>query len=402
MRRRRLIAALVTILLAVLVALAGWRLLSPPPDPFKAAAIKAPPFASLTYGIQAFLWWDGGYAGTDLDWVRLMSYSHVKQTFAWRDLETLPGLWDWAQADRILAEVESRGLQLVARLGHVPYWARQEGQRAAHDAPPAEKAPWRNYCRAVAERYQGRIAAYQIWNEPNLSREWGGLRPDPAAYVDLLVACSDAIRSVDPAAVLISAGLAPNGNYDDRAQPDDIYLDHMYRHGFQRYIDVVGVHAPGFAAPEIGPDDAAATHRWFTFRRVEDLRKIMLRHNDEARQMAIMEFGYTTEAINPEYKWFAVSEAEQADMLVRAYEYAIAHWRPWIGLMILIYLPDRAWGAEDEEYWWSIVEPDTGVPRQAFIDLANMRKVCGERIIPAREPDSPVALGLVPAPVCPK
>ena len=117
--------------------------------------------------------------------------------------------------------------------------------------------------------------------------------------------------------------------------------------------------------------------------------------------MAIMEFGYTTDAVNPDYSWFAVSEAEQADFLLRAYDYAVDNWRPWIGLMTLIYLPDRSWPPEDEQYWWSIVAPDTGLPRPAFIDVANMRKVCDEFVIAEREPDSPVALGLTPAPICP-
>ena len=175
----------------------------------------------------------------------------------------------------------------------------------------------------------------------------------------------------------------------------------MYRNRFQEFVDVVGVHAPGFAAPEIGPDGEATQQRWFTFRRIEDLRKIMLNYHDEARQMAIMEFGYTTEEINPDYRWFSVTEAEQADMIKRAYEYAIANWRPWIGLMTLIYLPDSAWTQTDEEYWWSIVAPDTGLPRQAFIDVANMRKVCDEFEIPERAPDSPVALGEALAPICP-
>ena len=83
----------------------------------------------------------------------------------------------------------------------------------------------------------------------------------------------------------------------------------MYRQGFQQYVDVVGVHAPGYAPPEIGPDDEEAKQRWFTFRRVEDLRKIMLNYGDEARQMAIMEVGYTTDRVNPAYQWFGVSEA---------------------------------------------------------------------------------------------
>ena len=399
-RRMVLIAGLVALVLAAAVVPFLLQSLSAK-DPFKAAAVADAPFSSLTYGIQAFLWWDNGDAGKHLDWARLLSFSHVKQTFAWRDLEPQPGVWDWTQSDRILREIDRRGLSIIVRLGQVPGWARAVGQRAANDAPAHDISGWANYCARVAGRYQSQVAAYQIWNEPNLSREWGGSEPDPAGYVNLLAACSAAIRAADPAAVLVSAGLAPTGNNDDRAMPDDIYLDHMYRNGFQDHIDVVGVHAPGFSAPEISPDSEQALQRWFTFRRVEDLRKIMLSHDDASRQMAIMEFGYTTEQINPEYKWFSVSEAQQAEMLERAYEYAIANWRPWVGLMVLIYLPDSSWRQADEEFWWSIVEPDTGVPRDAFYTVANMRKVCGDFIIPERESDSAVAEGRAQAPICP-
>ena len=80
---------------------------------------------------------------------------------------------------------------------------------AANDAPPVDMTQWRAFCAAVAERYHGRVSAYQIWNEPNLSREWGDQQPTPAGYVELLAACSGGIREADPGAVLISAGWRP-------------------------------------------------------------------------------------------------------------------------------------------------------------------------------------------------
>lgn len=383
----------------------------PEPDPFQASAVTDPTFPSLTYSIQTFTWWDGGQVGVHLDWVRLMSYSHIKQTFAWRDLEPEQGVWDWSQADRIMWEVDRRDLRVVARLGQVPDWAQPKAYRDAdieederHDVPAADMDDWRNYCYTLADRYKdGNIVAYQVWNEPNLTREWGNQRPNPAEYVDVLAVCSEAIRDADPTAIIISAGLAPTGNNDDIAIPDDVYLDEMYRHNFQQYVDVVGVHAPGFAPPEYGPDDAEAdgVGRWFTFRRVEDLRKIMIQHGDAARQMAILEFGYTTDTQNPDYAWYAVTEDEQADMLLRAYDYAIENWRPWVGLMSLIYMPNPSWTEENEEYWWAISKPDTNTHRQAFFVLANMSKTCGDFFIPARDPNSPVSLGLEPAPICP-
>jgi len=401
LNRHKLVGLALVYLLVTAFALLGWRTMQPRWDPFKASAVAAPPFPSLTYGVHTFLWWDGGNVGLHLDLARLMSFSHVKQTFAWRDIEPQPGIWDWERADRILDEIERRDLQLVIRLGQAPEWARSPGALYARDAPPVDMSKWRAFCAAVAERYRGRISAYQIWNEPNLSREWGDQRPDAARYVELLAACSGAIREADSNTTLISAGLAPTGNHDDLALPDDVYFDQMYRYGFQRYIDVVGVHAPGYAPPEIGPDDEEAKQRWFTFRRVEDLRKIMLNYGDEARQMAILEFGYTTDRVNPDYQWFSVTEQEQADYLERAYEYAIANWRPWVGLMVLIYLPDPAWQPADEEYWWSVLEPDGSGPRPAYITVANMRKVCGDFVIPERASDGPVALGIIKAPICP-
>lgn len=395
-------------LLVILVAAA--LILSVPrssTDAFLGFRVTDPPFTSLTYGIQAFLWWDSGSAGLHMDWIQRMVFSHVKQTFAWEDIEPQRGVWSLERADDILDELERRNLKLVARLTDAPQWAYANNAPVTMsaeevvDTPPDNLEDWANFCRVIAERYRGRIAAYQIWNEPNLSREWGGQPPSAAGYVALLRACSDAIRSVDPDAILISAGLAPTGDYNDRAFPDDVYLQQMYDAGFQQYVDVVGVHAPGYSAPEVDPADAPGGHRFFSFRRVEDMRRIMVANGDAARQMAVLETGWTMDPReDSNMKWFAVpDEAAQARNLVAAYQYAAEHWRPWVGLMSMIYIANPAWTAANEEYWWSITTPD-GYTRQAYADLANMAKYCGDEFRPARDPGSPEALGLVPVTPC--
>jgi hypothetical protein len=373
------------------------------PDPFYGFAISDPPFTPLTYGIQTFLWWDNGWAGTYMDWVKLMTFSHVKQTFAWEDVQPTPDQWLFERSDQILDELEGRDLKLVARLTDAPAWAHpnQPGERGVDyvDAPPDDPAAFGRYCGAIAERYRGRIAAYQIWNEPNLSREWGNRTPDPAGYVELLRACSEAIRAADPDAILISAGMAPTGTNDATATPDDVYLQRLYDLGFQQYVDVVGAHAPGYAAPDIAPEDAPGGHRFFSFRRIEDLRRIMIANGDAARQMAILETGYTTDPVHPSMSWFAVSEEEQGRLMVEAYTWAAQHWAPWMGLMSAIYIADPAWTPENEEYWWAVTTPD-GYTRPAYIELANMAKYCGDDFRPPRAPDSPEATGLAPVRPC--
>lgn len=373
----------------------------PERDPFASNAIENPPFESLTYSVQAFLWWDSHIASIHMDWVQLMSFTHIKQTFAWQDVEPRQDEWHFENADRIVAEMERRNLELVVRLSDAPDWAHPSLPPQAEtdlylDAPADDIADWAEYCGTVAARYQGRVAAYQIWNEPNLDREWGGREPDAAGYVEMLRVCSEAIRSADPNAILISAGLSPTGNHDLTAHRDDRYLQAMYDAGFQQYVDVVGVHAPGFAPPAYGPDDAErdGRGRWATFRRVEDLRKIMIRNEDAARQMAILELGYTTDPRpDSDYAWFAVDEQTQAQYLVDAYQYITDHWRPWIGLVSAIYIPKPTWTQEDEQYWWAITDPEMVELRPAFAALAQMPKYCGDVVIPERTPEeSAVAL----------
>jgi hypothetical protein len=175
----------------------------------------------------------------------------------------------------------------------------------------------------------------------------------------------------------------------------------MYDVGFQQFVDVVGMHAPGYSAPEVAPEDGVGGHRFFTFRRVEDLRRIMVANGDAARQVALLEVGWTLDQNDPNYKWFAVDEPTQARNLVAAYQYAADHWRPWVGLMSAIYIADPNWTEANEEWWWAIaVSGSNGYTRPAYIDLANMAKYCGDRVLPVRDPGSPEALGLVPARPC--
>ena len=163
-------------------------------------------FASLSYGVHVFLWWNESYRTWDLENVRLMNFAYVKESFSWSNIQPQRDSWDWSIADEVVAEVLYRGRRLVARIDDAPDWAVQP---QGNNAPPYDIDALRVYCATLAQRYAGQIEAYQVWNEPNLAREWGEQPPNPAGYVELLVACAGAIREADPAAIIISAGLSP-------------------------------------------------------------------------------------------------------------------------------------------------------------------------------------------------
>lgn len=341
-----------------------------------------PLFDSPAYGIHTFLWWKPDIAQRDLGLVQEMGFGWVKQTFPWREIEGIEkGAYDWYRTDLIVQMVEESGLQMVVRLDQNPLWAVASlpDAQIQGNQPPTNYQDFGDFCQAVAARYHGRIAAYQVWNEPNLSREWGGQPPDPAAYTELLRVCYEGIKTADPGAIVISAGLAPTGTTLPVAMPDGEFLQGMYAAGAGAYFDVLGVHAPGYKAPpEMSPDEVAAdtefgNGRWFAFRHVEDLRALMVAHGDAYKQIAILEMGWTLDQVNEGYTWYAVDEATQADYLVRAYQYAEENWRPWIGLMTTVYIADYEWTPADEQWWWSIVLPD-GTPRPAFYALQAMEK----------------------------
>jgi hypothetical protein len=352
---------------------------SPTPTSWPRARVASP-----EYGLQAFLWWHEEAARRDLRLIHDIGFAWVKQHVSWRDIEGITkGHYDWYFTDRIVTDAEQSGLNVLFRLDREPVWAIASRDTYSDNGPPENPQDFGDFCHALADRYRGRVEAYQVWNEPNLAREWGGWPPNPAEYVELLRACYIGVKTADPDALIISAGLSPTGNGPPEAMPDIEYLIGMYEAGAAPYFDLLGVNAPGFKAPpEVSPDQAAAMpeyggQRFFCFRHVEDAREVMLRYGDGDKQVAVLEVGWTTDPRpDSSYHWHAVTEEQQADYLVRALRYAKEHWSPWIGLMTVISVADPRWTEEDEQYWWAITEPgwpETRV-RPAYEALREMEK----------------------------
>jgi hypothetical protein len=340
--------------------------------PFLPATMSSPDF-----GGQAFLWWRSEIADRDLTLMKEANFRWVKQTFAWETIEGAgKGVYDWSISDRVVSHVHEHGLKLLARVSSDPeltdFWA---------GAPPGNADNFADFVFALASRYNcapgamGCIQAYQIWNEPNLAREWGGNPPNPAQYAEFLRKAYAAIKRANPNAIVINAGMAPTGDNSAIAMSDDIYYEGMYQAmggNSDGYFDMLGVHGAGFAAPpELDPAQAAAEqryggYRFFAFRHVEDIRAIMERYGDSDKRIVLLEFGWTFDSVNPSYKWHGadagITDMVQGDYLRRAYQYAAANWSGWIALMSLLTMPNLDWTRDgnpqdEEQYWWAILEP---------------------------------------------
>ena len=253
-------------------------------------------------------------------------FDTVVQLFPWREVEPTQDQLHWEVIDQIVAGAEYYGLDLVVRLDQHPAWASQVVP--ALNGPPDQLQDYRNFVYRVAERYRGRVKAYIIWNEPNLAIEWGGQQPDAEAFTRLLKEGYQAVKAADPAALVVSPGLAPTNRNDATAIDDRLFLEALYQAGADAYFDVLGTHAYSFGQ---APDVIESNRDQPTFRRLAELRQIMVEHGDADKPVWITEMGWTVEP-PADQAGIGVSLEQQADYLVAAYEFIRREWS-WVELV---------------------------------------------------------------------
>ena len=334
------------------------------------------------YGMEIFIY---GYPTTtsrDLGKVVDADFNWQKSYIQWNSVEGAgKGQFDWSQADSAVKAATGAGMLNLVRVDYAPAWSRPNSDLST-DGPPDNPQDFADFISALVHRYSyggatGRIHAIEVWNEPNLSREWGENTPNAAGYVQLLKAAYQAAKAADPNITVLTAGLSPTGTYDSTAIPDMVYLQQMYDAGVKGFFDVYSIHAAGYkASPETSPAEAAANpalggNAVFCFRHAEQLQAVLAKNGDGGKQVWITEFGWTSDTIHPAYSWFEVSQQTKADYLVRAFQWAHNNW-PWCGAMMVWNLPEPDWTPADEQYWWSIAYPN-GTNLPAYIQLSQAR-----------------------------
>jgi len=333
------------------------------------------------HGIQAHAWNSPTFV---LSLVSDLGLSWVKQQVRWSEIEGSDNNYNWGATDNIADAAQAAGLRVMYSVVAAPDWARP-GKPG--DGPPDDDQDFADFMGAMAARYKGRVHAYEIWNEQNLSREWEGVPLSAADYVQLLTAAYGAIKAVDPDAIVVSGAMAPTGIISSEAIDDRLFLTQMYDAGLSSVCDAVGAHPYGFANdPEIyyeggdpDPDRGWDTHPSFYFRNtLEDYYTTMTAYGDAGKQVWGTEFGWPTidgmgVPVNDGYGYAAdIDEQQQADYITRAYAWA----SDWGHAGVLFLWNLNMWpeaGAENEMAKFGIVRGDWS-PRPAYTALRAMPK----------------------------
>jgi hypothetical protein len=131
-----------------------------------------------------------------------LGVSWFRRTFFWETIEKVQGEWNFSNYDVYVDDAKTHDKKLLAILAYGAPWL----PHSKPDEVTKEDLPlYLNYIREIVGRYKGRIDAYEIWNEPNMSRMWKGSRKD---FINLVKAAVSTVREVDPNAIILTGGFA--------------------------------------------------------------------------------------------------------------------------------------------------------------------------------------------------
>jgi len=326
----------------------------------------------------------------------------VKLQFAWDILEPQQGTFSQTfYSYRVFVQrANQEGFKVMISVAKAPDWARAS---LDEDGPPRNPADLASFLTRMMSEVRvdlygnSYFAAIEVWNEPNLRREWNGATLSGAEYMRLFDAAYNGIRAGEGGAsvTVVTAGLAPTGINDGASAIDDReFLRQMYAAGLNNpaYQNIaIGVHPYGAANPPdarwCGQEACGApgynNHpSWFFLNTIEDYRAIMEQNGDAGRQLWATEFGWGTyegfttlegdpapPPDNPPYlQW--LDQQTQAHYIIRAFE--IAQSKPYMGPMILWnlnYSNQELIDARDPRAAYALLRGGEDPLRPAFVQI---------------------------------
>jgi hypothetical protein len=228
-----------------------------------------------------------------LDEMQAMGVQNVRILIPWSGVELQNDFFYWDKVDALVNSAYERNMGILGVLTATPAWATEPGQPAPA-SPPASTAEYAEFVGAVAERYAGKVSAYEIWNEPNAATFWYP-SPDPAAYTELLQAAYPAIKQADPTATVIGGVVGWVTDYPNLAISPAEYVQGMYDAGAQGYFDALSYHPYQYQVPfgQGRPYGPAAP-----INQLDLMHQEMVANGDGAKLIWATEYGEPTSQVN--------------------------------------------------------------------------------------------------------
>jgi hypothetical protein len=209
--------------------------------------------------------------------------------------------------------------------------------------------------------------AIEVWNEPNIDREFPAGQVDPVRYTRLLAASYNAIKAANPGTLVVSGAPAPTGFFGGCSGvgcDDNLYLSAMYNAGAASYMDCIGIHYnEGILPPGATSGDPRGSSNHYS-RYYPTMVSTYLRAFGNSRPLCFTELGYLSpEGFPPlpgAFGWAEnVTVAQQAAWLDQVVSTAARSGR--VRLMIIWNVNFTNYG-DDPMAGYAIIRPDGSCP----------------------------------------
>lgn len=191
----------------------------------------------------------------------------------WCNMEPSPGVYVWEPYESRVNMAVSRGIEFVALICTTPGWANETGQDDIYRPLESAAGNFHAWCKAVAQRFKGRIRYYEFWNEMDCC---GGWKPQSNAqeYTRWLQRCYTALKAGDPDCMVSVGG------YLGR---DMGFLNNIYDYGGRDYFDAVAAHPYGGSGQGLP---------YFDQVHLENIHNVLVSHGDGHKPIWVTEYGW--------------------------------------------------------------------------------------------------------------
>jgi LysM repeat protein len=209
--------------------------------------------------------------------------------------------------------------------------------------------------------------AIEVWNEPNIPREWPSGQVSGAGYTQMLSAAYQVIKANNSSTLVISAAPAPSGGLPNNASGgfnDDAFISAMAAAGAANFMDCVGIHFNAGTTPasaRSGAPVGSATHYSWYYPTMVDLYTRVF----PSKPLCFTEIGYLSgegfsTPLPGGFSWAGgTSVQEQAQWLAEAAVLARNSGR--VRLFIVWNIDSNVWG-DDPQAGYAIVRPNGTCP----------------------------------------
>jgi hypothetical protein len=321
---------------------------TPRPAPSFKLLARPIPKAGFSGG-SAYVYANSTDQGRMCDVVTAGKTTGIRFDIPWYFAQPSATTYNWTFIDNAVNLAYNRGFFILAVITSTPPWAAVSSNGNAYNRP-ANATDYANFCRAVATRYNGKIDAYEIWNEPN-ARSFFAPNPDPVFYTSMVKAGYTAIKSVNSAITVVAGALGPVPNSDGLIDANT-FLAGMYQNGVKGSFDALSFHPYDFT----GTFAQGAVYDNSPMRQMISMHARMTANGEGAKKIWVTEYGAPTIA--------GITEDKQADLIYNS----LQQWQgiSYAGPFFIYTMRDSNTGTTNPEDHFGVVTTSYAIKKALY------------------------------------